>query len=112
MKCRTLLTLKNENLSTGIVYNIPDTHCPSTTLLFNSHRQQPKNSIQTMSRDLPPKMCVGCHFAHYTGGQKGYAEQKGTPLAQSCQIYCGFRREYVFKDYSCNQFVERHEEIR
>lgn len=65
-----------------------------------------------MKRDITPPMCQNCHFAYYTGGQKGYAEQTGTPLKQSCAIGCSFRRELVFKDYSCNQFVQRHEEIR
>ncbi|WP_460473813.1 hypothetical protein [Emticicia fontis] len=65
-----------------------------------------------MKRDIHQPQCVGCHFSHYTGGQQGYAEQKGIPLTQSCAIYCTVKHEYVFKNFSCPNYVKRHEEIR
>lgn len=65
-----------------------------------------------MKRDINPPQCLGCHFSNYTGSQKAYAEEHGTPLSKASQKYCQIRTEYVFKDYSCYHFVERHQEIR
>lgn len=65
-----------------------------------------------MPKIIEQPRCLACHNAHYTGGQIGYAEQHGTPLAKSCLIYCIVRREYVFKDFSCDKYTERHEESR
>lgn len=41
-----------EKSSTRFVYTIPDSIRPITTLLFNSHRQQPQNSIYSMTRTI------------------------------------------------------------
>lgn len=65
-----------------------------------------------MPKTISPPQCLTCHFATYTGGQIGYAEQHGTPLEKSCAIYCQIRREYVFKDFVCNNYTEKHEEPR
>lgn len=61
-----------------------------------------------MPRDLHPAQCLNCQFASYTTGQIGYAEQHGTPLVQSSQMYCQIKREYTFKNDSCQNYTERH----
>lgn len=65
-----------------------------------------------MKRDIHPPQCLGCHFSSQTPTQKKYAEQRGIPMAQFVAVHCSIRNELVFKDFSCNKFVEKHEEIR
>lgn len=65
-----------------------------------------------MPRDIEPPRCVGCHLSNYTKDQIEYAEKNGTPLTEASQIYCHYKREYVFKNDSCKHYTERHEEIR
>jgi hypothetical protein len=65
-----------------------------------------------MSRHIEPPQCIGCHFSNYTQMQKTYAEKHGTPLKEATRVYCHVKREYVFKNDSCKEFTEKHEEIR
>lgn len=63
-----------------------------------------------MSRTIEPPQCIGCHFATYTKPQTGYAEEHGTPLAVSSFIFCQIKREYTFKNDSCKNYQEKHEQ--
>lgn len=65
-----------------------------------------------MNRELAPANCNACHFSCYTKEQRDYAEEHGTPLTESCKVLCSVKREYVFKDDVCNDYTEKHEEIR